>query len=33
MSSLQDVPRGLLRVTAGANAGWLGSIVADFLKR
>jgi DNA-binding transcriptional LysR family regulator len=33
VSSLQDAPRGPLRVTAGTNAGWLGSIVADFLKR
>jgi DNA-binding transcriptional LysR family regulator len=33
VSSLQDAPRGLLRVTAGTNAGWLGSIVGDFLKR
>jgi len=33
VSSLQDAPRGPLRVTALTNAGWLGSIVADFLKR
>jgi DNA-binding transcriptional LysR family regulator len=33
VSSLQGAPRGLLRVTAGTNAGWLGSIVGDFLKR
>src|SRR5262249_15525412 len=31
--SLQDKPRGLLRVTAGLNASWLGDIVADFLRR
>src|SRR5580700_2228641 len=28
VSSLQDAPRGLLRVTAGTNAAWLGAIVA-----
>jgi DNA-binding transcriptional LysR family regulator len=33
VSSLQDAPRGLLRVTAGTNTGYLGPIVADFLKR
>jgi DNA-binding transcriptional LysR family regulator len=33
VSSLQETPRGLLRVTAGLNAGWLGPIVADYLKR
>jgi DNA-binding transcriptional LysR family regulator len=31
--SLQDKPRGLLRVTAGLNQSWLGDIVADYLKR
>jgi DNA-binding transcriptional LysR family regulator len=33
VSSLQDAPRGLLRVTAPINAGYLGSIVSDYLKR
>ncbi len=33
VSSLQDKPRGLLRVTAPLNAGWLGGIVADYMKR
>src|SRR5262245_55523784 len=33
VSSFQDVPRGLLRVTAPANAAFLGPIVSDFLKR
>jgi DNA-binding transcriptional LysR family regulator len=33
VNSLQDAPRGLVRMTAGANAGWLGPIVSDFLKR
>jgi DNA-binding transcriptional LysR family regulator len=33
VSRLQEAPRGVLRVTAGTNAGWLGAIVADFLKR
>jgi DNA-binding transcriptional LysR family regulator len=33
VGSLQDTPRGLLRVTAPVNAGYLGSIVSDFLKR
>jgi DNA-binding transcriptional LysR family regulator len=33
VSSLQEAPRGLLRVTAGTNAGWLGPIVGDFLKK
>src|SRR5580704_10796477 len=30
VSSLQDTPRGLLRVTAPINVGYLGSIVSDF---
>src|SRR5437667_12470868 len=30
VSSLQDTPRGLLRVTAPANATFLGPIVSDF---
>jgi len=33
VSSLQETPRGLLRVTTGTNAAWLGPIVSDFLKR
>src|SRR5262252_5409298 len=33
VGSLQQEPRGLLRVTAGLNAAWLGDIVADFMKR
>src|SRR5947207_3264888 len=33
VGSLQATPRGLLRVTAGVNAAWLGDIVADFVKR
>jgi DNA-binding transcriptional LysR family regulator len=33
VSRLQATPRGLLRVTAGMNAGWLGPIIGDYLKR
>jgi DNA-binding transcriptional LysR family regulator len=33
VSSLQDTPRGLLRVTAPVNFAFLGPIVTDFLKR
>jgi DNA-binding transcriptional LysR family regulator len=33
VSNLQGAPRGLLRVTAGTNAAYLGPIVTDFLKR
>jgi DNA-binding transcriptional LysR family regulator len=33
VGSLQDQPRGALRVTAGVNQSWLGSIVADYMKR
>ena len=33
VSSLQGTPRGLLRVTAPINIGWLGSIVSDYLGR
>ena len=33
VGSLQARPRGLLRVTVGPNASWLGDIVADYLKR
>src|ERR1043165_4331291 len=31
--SLQDKPRGLLRVTAPLNTSWLGDIVTDYMKR
>ncbi len=33
VSNLQQIPRGLLRVTAGLNSAYLGPIVSDFLKR
>src|SRR5882672_7631338 len=33
VSSLQEAPRGLLRVTAPINAAFLGPIVSDYLKR
>jgi DNA-binding transcriptional LysR family regulator len=33
VSSLQAAPRGLLRVTAGINSGWLAPIVGEFLGR
>jgi DNA-binding transcriptional LysR family regulator len=33
VTTLQAVPRGVLRVTAPVNAAFLGPIVADFLKR
>ena len=33
VSSLQDTPRGLLRVTTGPNVAYLGPIVSDYLKR
>jgi DNA-binding transcriptional LysR family regulator len=33
VGSLQDTPRGLLRVTAGPNGAWLGEIIADFLRK
>jgi len=33
VSSLQDTPRGLLRVTAGVNAAFLAPIITDYLKR
>lgn len=33
VSSLQETPRGLLRVTAGTNVAFLGPIVSGFLKR
>jgi len=32
-SSLQETPRGLLRVTTGTNAAWLGPIVSSYLAR
>jgi DNA-binding transcriptional LysR family regulator len=33
VSSLQETPRGLLRVTTGTNAAWLGPIVSSYLER
>ena len=33
VSSLQETPRGVLRVTAPVNAAFLGPIIGDFLKR
>ncbi len=33
VTSLQERPRGLLRITAPLNSGWLGEIVADYMKR
>jgi DNA-binding transcriptional LysR family regulator len=33
VTSLKETPRGLLRVTAGPNATFLGPIVRDYLKR
>jgi DNA-binding transcriptional LysR family regulator len=33
VGSLQDKPRGLLRVTTGTNASWVGDIVVEFMKR
>jgi DNA-binding transcriptional LysR family regulator len=33
VGTLQQTPRGLLRVTAGTNAAWIGPIVSDFLTR
>jgi DNA-binding transcriptional LysR family regulator len=33
VSSLQDTPRGPLRVTAGTNVAFLGTIVSEYLKR
>src|SRR5262245_9583639 len=33
VASLQETPRGLLRVTAGTNASFLGPIVRDYIKR
>src|SRR5262249_49713294 len=33
VSRLQEVPRGLLRVTTGVNPGYLTPILADYLRR
>jgi DNA-binding transcriptional LysR family regulator len=33
VSNLQETPRGLLRVTTGINAAYLGPIISDYLKR
>jgi DNA-binding transcriptional LysR family regulator len=33
VTSLKETPRGLLRVTAGPNASYLGPIIGDYLKR
>ena len=33
VGSLQEKPRGLLRVTTGTNPAWLGDIVVEFMKR
>src|SRR5262245_38392162 len=33
VGSLQEQPRGLLRVTAGVNNAWLGDIIVEFMKR
>src|SRR6185295_2339884 len=33
VTSLQDKPRGLLRVSVGTSAQWLAGIVADFMRR
>src|SRR2546427_5198276 len=33
VSSMQETPRGLLRVTAPVNAAYLGPIVSDYLER
>jgi DNA-binding transcriptional LysR family regulator len=33
VGSLQDKPRGLLRVSVGPNSQWLADIIADFMKR
>jgi DNA-binding transcriptional LysR family regulator len=32
VTSLQDQPRGLLRITAPLNGAWLGEIVADYMR-
>src|SRR5215471_15960867 len=33
VSSLQDTPRGVLRVTTGPNVAFLGPIISEYLKR
>jgi DNA-binding transcriptional LysR family regulator len=33
VTSLQNTPRGPLRVTAGPNVAWLGPIIGEYLKR
>jgi DNA-binding transcriptional LysR family regulator len=33
VGSLQDKPRGLLRVTTGTNASWVSHILVEFMKR
>src|SRR5262247_3587506 len=33
VGSLQQTPRGVLRISTGPNVSWLGEIIADFLKR
>src|SRR4030095_8944209 len=33
VSSLQDKPRGLLRITVGPNSEWLGEIIVEFMRR
>jgi len=33
VGSLQDKPRGLLRVTTGMNPSWLGDVIVEFMKR
>jgi DNA-binding transcriptional LysR family regulator len=33
VSNLQETPRGLLRVTTGSNAAYLGPIISEYLKR
>jgi len=33
VGSLQDRPRGLLRITVGLNSQWIGGILTDFMKR
>src|SRR5438046_2597636 len=33
VTSLKDTPRGLLRVTTGPNATYLGPIIRDYLRR
>jgi DNA-binding transcriptional LysR family regulator len=33
VGSLQDTPRGLLRITTGLNSSWLGPIIAEYMKR